>query len=77
MFKKRHIRISLSKDTNSPIEESTPFEIPEEAISRVTQDVVKKISIGVIAVMGATAVFATTGTVIVNTFDNHQTKDHT
>ena len=71
-FNKRHIQIKLVKDDAAPEATATPIEIPEEAISRVTRDVVNRITVGVVVVIGAAVVLTSAGKIAVNTVDNNQ-----
>lgn len=72
LFKKRHIQIKLVKDDTVPDAPAPSIEIPEEAISRVTRDVVNRITVGVVVVIGAAVVLTSAGKIAVNSVDNHQ-----
>lgn len=73
----RHIAIKFEKNKNASDNEVAefPIAIPEEAISRVTRDVVNRIAIGAMAVIGFAVVATTIGSVIVNSIDNAQQQD--
>lgn len=72
MFK-RKIEVRLVKDTKATADSvPTPIEIPEEAIARVARNLVNRVAVGAVAVIGATVVLASAGAIVVNTFNNAQ-----
>lgn len=75
MFKNRKLEIKLVKDTATPTVETAPTGLTKEDISDLTKDLLTKVVVGTVAIVGSVVVLNTLSSVTLLTVNHALSKN--